>query len=80
MGEAGMLVDSHCHLDFSELEVSREAVLARAAEPGVGTLLTICTRIRNFVQISVIAAETEYIFATVLTHPHNAEDENDICP
>jgi len=80
MGEAGMLVDSHCHLDFPELEVSREAVLARAAEQGVGTLLTICTRIRKFDQISVIADENENIFATVGTHPHNAEDENDIGP
>ena len=73
-----MLVDSHCHLDFPELAADRAGVLARAEEEGVTALLTICTRIKKFDQISEIARENENIFATVGTHPHNAADENDI--
>lgn len=73
-----MLVDSHCHLDFPELTADRAGVLARAEEKGVTTLLTICTRIKKFDQISEIARENENIFATVGTHPHNAADENDV--
>lgn len=73
-----MLVDSHCHLDFPELAEDRAGVLARAKEQGVGTLLTICTRIRKFDQISEIALNNPNIYATVGTHPHNAAEENDI--
>ena len=40
-----MLVDSHCHLDFPELEREIDAVLARAKAAGaVG--VTISTRVR----------------------------------
>lgn len=80
MSDLPMLVDSHCHLDFPELSQDRAGVIARAKEQGIGALLTICTRIRKFDQISEIARENDNIFATVGTHPHNAEDENDISP
>ena len=43
-----MLVDSHCHLDFPDFGDDIEGVLARAAEAGVGTLQTICTRVTQF--------------------------------
>ncbi len=78
MSDLPMLVDSHCHLDFPELTEDRAGVLKRAEEQGVTTLLTICTRIKKFDQISEIAVKNPNIFATVGTHPHNAADENDI--
>ena len=43
-----MLVDSHCHLDFPDFGDDLDGVLARAAQAGVGTLQTICTRVTQF--------------------------------
>ena len=43
-----MLVDSHCHLDFDTLAEDRAAVLDRAWQAGIETIVTICTRISRF--------------------------------
>src|SRR5437588_139110 len=43
-----MLVDSHCHLDFADFGEERDAVIARARAAGVGTMLTIGTRLDEF--------------------------------
>ena len=46
-----MLVDSHCHLDFPDFESEIEAIVARAEAAGVGAMLTISTRVRQFERI-----------------------------
>lgn len=73
-----MLVDSHCHLDFPHLSDQLGDVLARAREAGVGTLVTICTRVRKFDSVLAIAVAHDNVFCSVGTHPHNAEEERDI--
>ncbi len=73
-----MLVDSHCHLDFPHLSDQLDDVLARARNADIGTLVTICTRVRNFDQIHAIAEAHENIFCSVGTHPHNADEERDV--
>jgi TatD DNase family protein len=73
-----MLVDSHCHLDFPHLSDQMDDVLTRAKDAGIGTLVTICTRVRKFDQVLAIAEAHEHIFCSVGTHPHNAEEERDI--
>lgn len=75
-----MLVDSHCHLDFPHLHDQLEAVLARAAEAGVGQMVTISTRIRRFEQVRAIAERHDNVFCSVGTHPHYADEERDIGP
>jgi hypothetical protein len=47
-GRAATLVDSHCHLDFPDFAAERQAVIARAKAAGVGTMLTIGTRLDQF--------------------------------
>jgi len=56
-----MLVDSHCHLDFADFDADRAALLMRARETGVKTMVTISTRIKKFPQIVAIA-ESDPIF------------------
>lgn len=73
-----MLVDSHCHLDFPHLSDQLDDVLARARDAGVGTLVTICTRVRNFDSVLAIAVAHDNVFCSVGTHPHNADEERDI--
>jgi Tat protein secretion system quality control protein TatD with DNase activity len=36
-----MLIDTHCHLTASEFDADREAVIARALQVDVGTILCI---------------------------------------
>ena len=50
-----MLVDSHCHLDFPDFAAERDAVIARARAAGVGTMLTIGTRLDQFPAVRAIA-------------------------
>ena len=70
-----MLVDSHCHLDFPELAVEQDAVVARARAAGVGHMLTICTHVTRFEQVRAIADKFPYIHCTVGIHPHEAGRE-----
>ena len=70
-----MLVDSHCHLDYLEDEEALEAVVARARAAGVGTLVTICTRLSEFERVRAIASRFERVYCSVGVHPHDAEAE-----
>lgn len=70
-----MLVDSHCHLDFPDFDAERDQIIARAGEAGVGLMVTISTRVRQFERIRVIAEAYDNVFCTIGTHPHNAEEE-----
>ena len=73
-----MLIDSHCHLDFPDLEAERDQVIARAAEAGVALIVTISTRVRRFDGIRAIAEAYPNVFCSVGTHPHNAGEEEGI--
>lgn len=69
------LVDSHCHLDFPDFRDDLDAVVARAREVGVGTMLTICTHITRFPQVLAVAERFDNVFCTVGIHPHEAARE-----
>jgi TatD DNase family protein len=73
-----LIVDSHCHLDYDGIYENLPAVLERAEAAGVGLVLSISSRIRNFPKILGIAEAHENVFCTVGTHPHNAHEELDI--
>ncbi len=72
-----MLVDSHCHLDFEDFNEDRDAVLARAAEAGVGAIQTICTRLSQFSQVLAVAETRPNIWCSVGIHPHHVAEEDD---
>ncbi len=73
-----MLVDHHCHLDFPQFADDLDGVIARAKDAGVGTAVTISTRIRNFEIYRDIAEQFYDVFFSVGTHPHYAHEELDI--
>lgn len=73
-----MLVDSHCHLDFPKFEEDRDDVMRRAKLAGVGLMVTISTRIRQFDQVRAIAETYDNVYCTIGTHPHYADEELDI--
>jgi TatD DNase family protein len=68
-----MLIDSHCHLDsFAADEI--EAVLARAAEAGVGEMVTIGTRLVESAVVRSLADRHANVWCTVGVHPHHASE------
>lgn len=73
-----MLIDSHCHLDFPQLSDDLAAVLARAGEAGVGLMVTISTRVKEFDTLKRIVEAHDNVFCSVGTHPHNAAEEPDV--
>ena len=72
-----MLVDSHCHLNFEQLSSQLDEVVARAREVGVGHMLTIGTKLREFEGVRAIAERYDDIHCSVGVHPHEAESEGD---
>ncbi len=73
-----MLVDSHCHLDFPELEQDRAGVVARAKAAGVTSMVTISTRVAKFATYAAIAESDPDIWCTVGTHPLGVVEEPDV--
>ncbi len=73
-----MFVDSHCHLNYKGLVEDQEAVLTRAAEAGVSTMLNISTRESEWDAVIETASRSPNIWASVGIHPHEADAHPDI--
>ena len=73
-----MLVDSHCHLDFPDFGDDLDGVLARAADAGVGTIQTICTRVTQFDSVRALAEDNKRIWCSVGIHPHHVAEEPEV--
>ena len=73
-----MLVDSHCHLDFPDFDDDRDAVVERARAAGVGTIVTISTRVARYPALKAIAERYDRVYCSIGTHPHNAAEEPDV--
>ncbi len=73
-----MLVDSHCHLDFADFDTDREALMQRARDAGIGLMVTISTRVRQFDRIRALAEAHDEVYCSVGTHPNSAHEEPDI--
>jgi TatD DNase family protein len=73
-----MLVDSHCHLDFPDFAPDLDSIVARAAEAGIGRMVTISTRVRRLNELLAIAERYDNVYCSVGTHPHHADEEDGI--
>jgi len=71
------LVDTHCHLDEAPLAGQTEAVLARAKEAGVGSVVTIGTGVGSSRAAAAIAGRAPNVYAAVGIHPHEADTVTD---
>ncbi|HTY21697.1 MAG TPA: TatD family hydrolase [Desulfomonilaceae bacterium] len=74
---AGGLIDSHAHLELEPLFKDSAAVVKRAREAGVISIITVGTDIPDVERALKIADEFERVFASVGFHPHNAKDVHD---
>ncbi len=66
-----MLVDSHCHLDYYT-PAELPDVLARAAEAGVGEMVTIGTTLAQSDTLPALIEGHPNLWCTAGVHPHHA--------
>ena len=69
-----MLIDSHAHIQLSQFNRDREAVLKRAEEADVSSILVIGFDIETSLGAVELAEKHSQIYATVGMHPHDAKD------
>jgi TatD DNase family protein len=65
----GMLVDSHCHLDFPKLSGNIEQVLALMQDNGVGCAVCIGVTLEDLPRVLALAEAWPAILASVGVHP-----------
>ena len=67
-----MLVDTHCHLDFSRFDTDRDTVLLRAAEAGVKRIIVPAIDLQNCADVLTLAERYPSVFAAVGVHPNSS--------
>ena len=69
-----MFIDSHAHIQLSQFNGDRDAVLKRAHEVTVSTILVIGFDMETSLGAVELAEKHPQIYATVGMHPHDAKD------
>ena len=67
-----MLIDTHAHLDDEQFEPDLAAVLDRAREAGVTTIVNASYDLASAARAVQLAAVNPWIYATCGIHPHGA--------
>jgi TatD DNase family protein len=69
-----MLIDSHCHLDFPELQADLAGVLERMRANGVTHALTISTTLETYPAVRAVAQSQPNLWCSVGVHPDERRD------
>jgi TatD DNase family protein len=71
-----MLIDSHAHIQGKEYAGETDAIIARARDAGVGTIIAVggAGDMSSNTEAVALAARFENVYATVGMHPHDAKD------
>lgn len=72
-----MLFDTHAHLNAPEFDEDRDAVIARAQENGVSTIVNIGFNAQTIPTCLELAERYDFIYAAVGWHPQDAKDMTD---
>jgi TatD DNase family protein len=67
-----MLIDTHCHLNNSQYDGDRDAVIERALEAGVERMVVIGYDFPSSESAVSLANQYPSLFATIGIHPHDA--------
>ena len=68
-----MIIDTHAHLNAPEFDEDRDAVIARARENGVSTIVNIGFNRETIPTCLELAEKYEFIYAVVGWHPQDAK-------
>ncbi len=72
------MIDSHCHLDFKDLNDNRLEIIENARVSGIHTFINIGADIESSRRTAKLTDEHDCIYGTVGVHPHDAKkyDQN----
>lgn len=71
-----MLVDTHCHLDWTAFDADRDEVIRRAIDSGVTRMLTIGVDVPSSRRALELAGQYAEVYAAVGVHPNDCADFN----
>ena len=72
-----MIVDSHCHLNYSDKESPLDEVLKNAKDNNIGLMLNIATNSNEYDSLINTSNLYKEVYFTLGVHPHEANDLND---
>ena len=64
-----MYIDSHCHINFPELNKNIDSVLSNMKEKSITHALCVSVTLDNFQSVLKLAEDHKHIFASVGVHP-----------
>lgn len=68
-----MLIDTHCHLDFSHFDADRDKVIQNALENDVQYLINIGSSLEGSKRSLSLAKHYDFIYTSIGIHPHEAD-------
>ena len=68
-----MLIDTHAHLDDARYEADRDAMIARARQAGVETMITIGCDLATSRSAVGLADHFPFVYASIGVHPHEVK-------
>ena len=71
------LFDSHCHLDDSSYQNDLEAVIRRAKQDGIDSMVTVGIDQKTSIHAIEIAGKFDGVYASVGVHPHRTSTCSD---
>lgn len=72
-----MFIDSHCHLDFPELQADQNNVLNLMRANAVTHALTISTTLKTFLAVRAVAEANANIWCSAGVHPDEQVDDHE---
>jgi len=72
-----MLIDTHCHLDFTDFQGELDTMIQQAVAAGVNRIITIGTTLESSQRAIALADTYETVFAAVGHHPCNYDEYAD---
>ncbi|MBL8519648.1 MAG: TatD family hydrolase [Betaproteobacteria bacterium] len=73
-----MFIDSHCHLDFPELQAQAEGVFSLMRDNAVTHALTISTTLKSFPAVRAVAEAHDNVWCTAGVHPDEQVDDREV--
>jgi TatD DNase family protein len=72
-----MFIDSHCHLDFAELQASEKSIFDLMRANAVSHALTISTTLKTFPAVRAVAESHANVWCSAGVHPDEQVDDRE---
>ncbi|NQT95888.1 MAG: TatD family hydrolase [Candidatus Omnitrophica bacterium] len=74
-----MIIETHAHLDFPEYKNDLDAVMARAKESGIATIINVSSSLKGCFASVDLSRRYDSIYAALGIHPHDAKEVDNAC-